>query len=214
MSNLLKDLMEFFAKIVKHYIYFSKALDLRSLIEFWISNLSVSTHYLLEWPRTIILHDTYSNIFRHIHALFRHIQPYCAYLEPCVILAYSEPFHIQNPGILRNQDIFRTLSRYILAYSVGGVTLEFWKTCFIQNYAIFRVSALRNSRHIQNPVYLGTVRQVQTYSLMITLTFFLHFFHTFQQDLKRHICFLTTMTSISMLDRVYFNNTQSLIKAL
>ena len=119
--------------------------------------------------------------------VFRHIM---TYLEPCVIPAYSEPLHIQNPGIFRTQDIFRTLSRHILAYSVGCETLGFWKTSFIQNFAIiFRTSALRNLRHIQNPVYLGTFRHIQTYSIMITLTFFLHFFHTFQRDLKRHMLF-------------------------
>ena len=36
--------MEFFAKNVKNYNYFSKGLYLRSLTEFWIRNVSVSTH--------------------------------------------------------------------------------------------------------------------------------------------------------------------------
>ena len=47
-----------------------------------------------------------------------------AYLEPpCVALTYLEFSHIQNPGILRTQDIFRTLSRHILAYSERCVML-------------------------------------------------------------------------------------------
>ena len=130
-----------------------------------------------------VLHDTYSEpclllkiqIYSYI---FSHI---VAYLEPFVILAYSESFHIQNPGIFRTQYIFGTLSRHILAYSVGCVTLAFWKTFFIQNFAVFRISALRNLRHIQNPVYLDTFRHSQTYSIMITLTFFLHFFILFNR---------------------------------
>ena len=162
-------------------------------------------------PCLLLKIQTYSGIFTSCSEIFSHI---VAYLEPCVILAYSEPFHIQSPGIFRAQDMFRTLSRHILAYLVGCVTLAFWKMCFIQNFAVFRISALRNSRHIQNPVYLGTFRHIQRYSIIITLTFFLHFFHTFQRDLKRHIFFLTTMTSISMLDRVNLNNMRSLKKAL
>ena len=116
--------------------------------------------------------QTYSGIFTSCSDIFSYI---VAYLEPCVISAYSEPFHIQNSGILRTQDIFRILSRHILLYSVGCVTLAFWKNCFIQDFAIFRISALRNSRHIQNPVYLGTFRHIQTYSIMITLSFFFIF---------------------------------------
>ena len=74
-----------------------------------------------------------SDIFRHIHVLFRHIQPYCrvilnhvvSYLQPCVTLAYSEPGHIQNPGIFRTQDIFVTLLRHILAYSERFIRLAY-----------------------------------------------------------------------------------------
>ena len=187
MQNPLKPLKRSFFAIK---LYFSKVLHLRSFTKFWIRNLSVSTHSLTFRVTSLyVLHDTYSGpclllkiqIYSYI---FSHI---VAYLEPCVILAYSECFHIQNPGIFRTQYIFRTLSRHILAYSVGCVTLIFWKTFFIQNFAIFRISALRNLRHIQNPVYLGTFRHSQTYSIMITLTFFSSFFHFFQQDKRRHI---------------------------
>ena len=135
-----------------------------------------------------------------------------ACLEPCVILAYSESSHIQNPGIFRTQDIFRTISRQFSG--IFSRLCNARKTCFVQNFDIFRISAFRNSRHIQNLVYLGTFRHIQTYSVMITLTFFLHFVQSCQRDLKRHMSFLTTMTSISMLDRVYLNNTRSMKKAL
>ena len=59
-----------------------------------------------------------------------------AYLEPCVILAYSEPCYIQNPGISRTQEIFRTLSRHILAHSERCVT-----PAHFQNFAIFKILA-------------------------------------------------------------------------
>ena len=142
----------------------------------------MTSHYVLHdtYSETCLLHKIqgYSGIFTFCSDIFNH---FTAYLEPFVILAYSEPFHIQNPGIFRTQDIFRTLSRHILAYSVDCITLAFWKTYFIQDFAIFRISALRNSRHIQNPVDLGTFRHIQTYSIMITLTFFLHFFILFNR---------------------------------
>ena len=138
-------------------------------------------------PCLLLKIQTYSGIFTFCSDIFSYI---VAYLEPCVISTYSEPFHIQNPGIFRSQDMFRILSRHILLYSIGCVMLAFWKNCFIQNFAIFKISALRNSRHIQNPVYLGTFRHIQTYSIVITLSFFfIFFFHTFQRDLKRHMLF-------------------------
>ena len=40
----------------------------------------------------------HSGIFRYHSEIFSHI---VAYLEPCVTLAYSEPYNIQNPGIFR-----------------------------------------------------------------------------------------------------------------
>ena len=122
-----------------------------------------------------VLHDTYSEPclllkIQTFQAYSHPVQTYWAiYLEPCVFLAYSESFHIQNPGIFRTENIFRTLPRHILAH-----ILAFWKNCFIQNFDICRISLLRNSRHIQNAVYLGTFRHIQTYSIMITLTFFLN----------------------------------------
>ena len=48
----------------------------------------------------------YSRIFRHIYAYSGVIQ---AYSEPCVALAYSELWYIQNPGIIKTRGIFRTL---------------------------------------------------------------------------------------------------------
>ena len=82
--------------------------------------------------------QTYPVIFTSYSDIFRHI---VAYLEPCVTLTYSEPCHIQNPGIFRTQDIFRTLSRHILTYSKRCVTFAFWELCHIQKFAIFRILA-------------------------------------------------------------------------
>ena len=65
---------------------------------------------------------TYSGIFTSYSDIFSHI---VAYLETCVPLAYSEPCHIQNHGIFRTQDIFRALSKHILAYSEHCGTLTY-----------------------------------------------------------------------------------------
>ena len=143
-------------------------------------------HHTYSEPCLLLKIQAYSGIFTSYSDIFSHI---VAYLDPCVILAYSEPCYIQDPGIFTTQDIIRTMSRHILENSVGSVTLAFWKTCFIQHFAIFRILALRNSRHIQNPVYLGTFRHIQTYSIMITLTFFLHFFSYFSKGFKKTYAF-------------------------
>ena len=49
---------------------------------------------------------TYSGINRHNQAYSGVIK---AYSKRCVILAYSEPLFIQNPGISRARDILKTL---------------------------------------------------------------------------------------------------------
>ena len=73
--------IEFFAKIVKNYNFFSKAHHLRSL-----DQALNTSQYISILTLRCILYDTYSqpmsiftnsNIFRHIHILFRHIQSYC-----------------------------------------------------------------------------------------------------------------------------------------
>ena len=133
-------------------------------------------HNTYSEPCLLLKIQPYSGIFTSCSDIFSHI---VTYLKPSVILANSELIWKQNSGIFRTQDIFRTLSRHILVYSVGCATLAFWKTCFIQNFAIFWISALRSSRHIQNPVYLSKFGHIQTYSIMITLTFFFIFFILF-----------------------------------
>ena len=58
---------------------------------------------------------------------------------------------------------------------------------------------------------LGIFTHIHAYltMILITLTFLLFFtfiFHTFQRNFKTY--FLTTMTLISMFDRLYLNNTR------
>ena len=102
--------IDFFAKIVKSII-FSKALHLRSFTWFWIclslnkysSTCRVTSH---EWLCTVwYIFRTLSiivnlDIFRHIHVISRHIQPYCGMVRTprnsCIFrtLPYSEFWHI------------------------------------------------------------------------------------------------------------------------
>ena len=94
--------------------------------------------FLCFW-RNVWGHETFKNpvrLFRHIHVLFRHIQPY---LKLRVALAYLERCHIQNPGIFRTRDTFRNLSRHILVYLERCVMLVYGKPCRVQKFAIFRI---------------------------------------------------------------------------
>ena len=70
-----------------------------------------------------------------------HIQTYS---KPCVTLAYSEPWYIQNPDIFRTRSIFRTL-----AY------VELW---YIQNPLIFRTLAFSNSEAYSEPCQTSTMK--------------------------------------------------------
>ena len=105
-----RDTMECFAKIVKSYIYFPKAFYLCQDSEY--AHLSISTHSRVEWPSAMycIGHIHNPAIFRtlsiivnsNIFTSYLDILSYIvAYLEFCVTLAYSEPYHIQNSHILR-----------------------------------------------------------------------------------------------------------------
>ena len=110
-----------------------------------------------------IKNPLYYRKFRHVQAYSRPIQTYSAmaYLEPSVILVYSEPCHIQNPRIFRTQDIFRTLSRNTLTYPELCVTPAIWETCHIQNFVIFRILAhLGLEAYSESYLY----RYIQAYS--------------------------------------------------
>ena len=111
---------------------FSKALYLRSLTEFWIhSSLSkysltcrVTLSYVLyeTYSESCLLPEiqTYSGIFTSYFDKFSHI---VAYVEPCVTLAYSEPWYVQNPGLFRTQDLFRSVK--VFNYSSRTFHLSF-----------------------------------------------------------------------------------------
>ena len=79
--------------------------------------------HILAYP-TIFRHiQTYPDIIRHIQAYSGIIQ---AYSEPCITLAFSELWYIQNHGIFKARSIFRTLVYPKLRHS-------------------------QNMRHVQNP---------------------------------------------------------------
>ena len=130
--------MDCFAKIVKSYNHSSKSLYLRCLTGLWIHPSLNKYSLTCKVTSCYVLYETYleffsiivnSNIFRHIHVLFRHIQAYCfifrtlhnscplAYWEP---LSYAEFSHIWS-SIKRYSNIFRTLSSF-----------------YIENLALFR----------------------------------------------------------------------------
>ena len=111
-----------------------------------------------------IQNPVYYKKFRHIHVLFRYIQPHChvfrTMYNTCIFrnLPYSESWHTYNARYIQNSvkeysDIFRTLCNAcifrIMLYS------KFWHS--------------EDPRYIQNPVDLGTFRHIQTYSTMMII---------------------------------------------
>ena len=119
---------------------------------------------------------TNSDIFRHIHVLFRHIQPYCGIFRtlcnPCP-LVYSELCHIQNPGIFWTQDIFRTLSRHILAYSECCITFSYQEHCHTQNLTLFKILAYLGPKKYSESCLF---RHIQAYLIrIVTMPFHFHF---------------------------------------
>ena len=86
---------------------------------------------------------TYSGIIRHIRAYSGIIQ---AYSEPCVILVDSELWYIQNSGIFKTRDIFKTL-----------VYPKFWH--------------IQNQRYIQNRGLLRTTGIFRTGGIPRTLSY-------------------------------------------
>ena len=109
--------------------------------------------------------QTYSDIFTSCSDIFSYI---LAYLESYVTLAYSKPSHIENPSILRTQDILRTLSRQILAYSERCATVD------IGNLSIFRISAYLGPKAYSES---SLFRHIQVYSGIFNndITFFFSF---------------------------------------
>ena len=124
---------------------------------------------------------------RHIHLLFTYIHLYCGMFRPC---------HIQNPGIFETQDIFRTLSKHILAYSERCVTLAYWEPCHIQNFDLFRILAYLEFKEYSKSclftyiqAYLGIFNNDSYNNL--NFLFFFHFnLAQFSIKFKRHVLWL------------------------
>ena len=132
-----------------------------------------------------IQNPVYYRKFRHIHIQFRHCGIFRTMRNSCIFrnLPYSKSWHIQNPRYIQNSvstysSIFRTLCNAsalrILPYSEFG--------------------HIQETRHNQNLVYLGTLRYIQAYTIIIVIItlnffFFTSVLHNFQQNLKRHMFF-------------------------
>ena len=103
------------------------------------------------------------------------------YLEPCIFLAYSEPCHIQNPGIFRTSDILRAMSRHSLAYSERCVTLS-------KNFAIFMILAFW---HLGPEAYseFCLFRHIPAYNYDSYNKLNFLIVNTFQRNLRTHMFF-------------------------
>ena len=99
--------------------------------------------------------QTYSGTFASYSDIFSH---FIAYLETCVTLAYSEPYHNQNPGIFRTRDIFRTLSRHNLAYLELLCNARILRTVPFQNFAIFRILAYLGAKTYSEPYQISNMK--------------------------------------------------------
>ena len=133
----------------------------------------VAPHYGKPWCLLSKI-QPYLDTFTSYSEIFSHI---VAYLEPCITVAYSEVWHIRNPRYIQNSvkaypGIFRTLCNTLIRR-----TLLYSELCHIQNVGCWHI---QDQRHIQNLVYLGTFRHIQTYSIMKIL----RFLHTFQRMLE------------------------------
>ena len=125
-QNPLKDLRWSVTKIVKNNKYLFKVLFLGSLASFQIRPSLNTYSWTCRVNSQYVLLNTYSWTCR-VNSQY------------VLYETYSKPCHIQNSGIFRTQDIFRTLLRYILAYSERCGTLAYWESCHIQKFGIFRI---------------------------------------------------------------------------
>ena len=115
-----------------------------------------------------VLYETYPEPclgkFHNLIKIFSHI---VAYLEPCITVTCSKSCLIQNPGIFKTWDTFRTLSKHALAYSEHCATLATWELFHTENFAIFRVLVcLGPSSYSESCLF----RHISAYSTMILIT--------------------------------------------
>ena len=89
-----------------------------------------------------------SDIFSHIHVLFKHIQPYCGIFgtlcNSCIFktLLYSESWHIQNSRYIQNSvkvysGTLRTLFNVLILR-----TLPYSELYHIQNFCMFKTGGI------------------------------------------------------------------------
>ena len=155
--------MECFTKIVDSYNCFSKALYLRSLTGFWVALLSLSTHAMY-----CMRHIQNSAYYRK----FKHIQPHFGIFWTLCYSSIFRPLVYLESGIFRTRDIFKILSRHILAYLKHRVAPAYWEHWNIQSFSI--LACLRLETYSEAYWF----RRIQVYSIMIVviiLTFFFHF---------------------------------------
>ena len=135
--------------------------------------------------------------FRHMQACSCPIQTCSVILwhikspEPCATPAYSERWHIQNPGIFITQEIFRTLSKH---FPARCITLAYWEPFHIQNFATFKSFAYLRpevysesylQRHIQpnSGIFINDSYNNNNFSFSNLIL------HAFQQNLKIQMFF-------------------------
>ena len=103
--------------------------------------------------------------FRHIHILFRYIQPYCSTFRTlrnsCVFrtLPYSIFWYIQNPRYVQNS--VKAYSGIFIRLCKARIlkTLPEPELCHIQNFGKFRTRGIFKILFIQ--AHLGIFRQIQ-----------------------------------------------------
>ena len=124
--------MECFAKIVKSYIYFFQPLFLRFLTWLWICpSLSKYSLTCRLTSRYVFMRHLQNPVFycksRHIHILFRHIQPYRVMFRTlcnsCNIHNFAkDPTHVQNSVIW----LYSGIQPYSIAIVIITSTFSFF----------------------------------------------------------------------------------------
>ena len=117
-------------------------------------------------------------------------------------MPYSEYWHIQKPRYIQDSayfGLFRTLYNARILR-----TLPFSELNHIQNFGIFRTRSV-----FKNPVYLGTFRRIQTYSVMI-VKLILTLFFPLQSYIFRILAYLEVQNSF----KAYFGIFRTLYNAV
>ena len=146
--------MEDFAKVVKNY---DQIFDcVLNTFDKYSSTCRVTSRYVLYYTYSDIIVN--SDKFRHIHVLFRHIQPNCDIFRTLCnfsifrVLPYSESYHIQNPRYIQNSvraysRIFRIFRMLCNARILR--TLSYSEFCHIQNFDVFTTRGIYRIMFIQ-----------------------------------------------------------------